>query len=169
MPEFDDDGGDTPSGDEASASITMSGVSQNIFAVLAVLLGTFAAPQRLKVLRPICERWRVSVPRAAAATREEDACRVAMGRLAAKMSYVMEKSANKPSLEGGRRKTSLPLMPFFYGDDELHVLNAAVGGDESLGGHRPHNISATAPSPATEEVHSWIEEPVITIQVRRRV
>ncbi|RNE94994.1 receptor-type adenylate cyclase, partial [Trypanosoma conorhini] len=123
MPELDDDGEDTSSGDEASASTARSGVSQTILTVLAVLLGTFAAPQRLRVLRPLCERWRVGVPHAVAATREEDACRVAMERLAAKMSRVMGKSAKRASLDGEPRKTSLPLMSFFRSDDELHVIN----------------------------------------------
>ncbi|RNE98385.1 receptor-type adenylate cyclase [Trypanosoma conorhini] len=140
----------------------MSGVSHTIVSVLAVLLGTFAAPQRLRVLRPLCERWRVGVPHAVAATREEDACRVAMGRLAAKMGRVMEKSANKASLESEPRKTSMPLMSFFRGDDELHALNPAVGGDESLGRRQPH-------SSFSRSSLSAMEEPVVTVHVRRRV
>ncbi|RNE99343.1 receptor-type adenylate cyclase, partial [Trypanosoma conorhini] len=163
MPELDDvEGEDTSSGGEASASTARSGVSHTVVTVLAVLLGTFAAPQRLRVLRPLCERWRVSVPHAVEATREEDACRVAMGRLAVKMSRVMEKSAKRVSIDGEPSKTSLPLMSFFRSDSELRLFNPSVGGDESLGRRQPR-------SSFSQSSLSAMEEPVVTVHVRRRV
>ncbi|RNE97446.1 receptor-type adenylate cyclase, partial [Trypanosoma conorhini] len=169
MPELDGDGGDTSSSGEASASTAMSAVSHTIVSVLAVLLGTFAAPQRLKSLRPLCERWRVAVPHAVRAGNEEDACRVAMERLAVKMGHVMEKGAKRASVECNPRKTSLPLMSFFRGDDELHVPNPSVGGDESLGRRPPRSSFSQSTLPATEEVHSGPGDPFVTVHVRRCV
>ncbi|EKF38976.1 receptor-type adenylate cyclase, putative, partial [Trypanosoma cruzi marinkellei] len=53
-----DDESDLASGD-GSVSTERSGPSGYIASVLAVLVGTFAAPQRLKVLLPLCQRWSV--------------------------------------------------------------------------------------------------------------
>ncbi|RNE97766.1 receptor-type adenylate cyclase [Trypanosoma rangeli] len=166
--ELDDGGEEWGSSDEASASTAMSGVSHTIVSVLAVLFGTFAAPLRLKVLRPLCERWRVSVPRGVGAAREEEACRVAMGRLASKMGRVMEKSACKLSSGGEPRKESQQLMSVFQSSDVPHLFNAAVERGGRLVG-RPSHSSLWQTSFSLKEECSGVEDSDATIHVSRHV
>ncbi|RNE97224.1 receptor-type adenylate cyclase, partial [Trypanosoma rangeli] len=124
--EFDGNCDATSGSDEASASTAMSGVSHTIMTVLALLFGTFLAPLRLKMLRPLCERWRVSVPREVGATHEEEACRVAMELLASKMGRVMEKSVRRLSAGCDLHTEGKRFMSVFQSSDLPHLFNTAV-------------------------------------------
>ncbi|RNE95110.1 receptor-type adenylate cyclase, partial [Trypanosoma rangeli] len=166
--ELDDNGDATSSSDEASASTAMSSVSHTIVSLLALLFGTFVAPQRLKVLRPLCERWGVSVPCGVRrAGREEEACRVAMERLAAKMGRVMRKSACKLPSEGKPRKESLQPISVCRSGDALHLFNAAVERGGGLGGRLSHSGLWRASLSPTEEACSATDGSNVTIHVRR--
>ncbi|ESL05321.1 receptor-type adenylate cyclase [Trypanosoma rangeli SC58] len=167
--ELDDDGEEWGSSDEASASTAMSGVSHTIVTVLAVLFGTFAAPLRLKILRPLCERWRVSVPRGVGAAHEEEACRVAMERLAAKMGRVMEKTVRKLSAGGDPRKESLRLMSDFQSGTALHLFSAAVEREGRPVGRPSHSSLWRASLSSTKGEYSATEDSNAIIHVSRRV
>ncbi|RNF04283.1 receptor-type adenylate cyclase [Trypanosoma conorhini] len=169
MPELDGDGEDATGSGDASASSCRSCFSQTAFAVLALLglqFGIFAAPQRLRVLRPLCERWRVAVPHAVRAGIEEDACRVAMERLAVKISRVMEKSSYQTSVESEPRKTTMPLMSSLHGDDGLCPQSTTDDGDGRLGEFRSRSSLCRTSSFATEEVCSGAEDSASTIRIR---
>ncbi|ESL05339.1 receptor-type adenylate cyclase [Trypanosoma rangeli SC58] len=75
----------------ASVSSSPNPFAHSVLSVLTLLFGTFAAAQRLELLRSLCERWGVDVPRAVRGVRKEEACRVATERLASRMVCVMEK------------------------------------------------------------------------------
>ncbi|ESS65026.1 receptor-type adenylate cyclase [Trypanosoma cruzi Dm28c] len=97
MPDLDD-GSDLASGD-GSVSTERSVPSGYIASVLAVVFGTFSAPQRLEALLPLCQRWSVPVPSGDGEGREQDVCRVAMERLAAKVCSVLKKELLKSQWE----------------------------------------------------------------------
>ncbi|RNF05744.1 receptor-type adenylate cyclase, partial [Trypanosoma conorhini] len=162
------DGEDTPSsGEETSASTAQNGPAQAILSVMDVMFGIFATPRRLKVLRPICERWRVDAPRGAEAAREEEACRVAMERLAEKMGRVMQKRASKTSVEGESRKTTVPLLSFSHSLHGLQLLNSAFEGS-GRHGRRHSRVTLSRASSAAAQTVSWErEEPDNTIHAPR--
>ncbi|RNE98876.1 receptor-type adenylate cyclase, partial [Trypanosoma rangeli] len=166
--ELDDGGEEWGSSDEASASTAMSGVPNTIVTVLAVLFGTFAAPLRLKMLRPLCERWRVSVPRGVGAGHEE-ACRVAMERLASKMGRVMEKTVRKLSAGCDPRTESLHLMSAFQSSDTPHLFNAAAEREGRLVERPSHSGLWRASLSQTKEEYWEMEDSDAIIHVSRRV
>nr|CAA09919.2 adenylyl cyclase [Trypanosoma cruzi] len=167
MPDLDDES-DLASGD-GSVSTERSGPSGYIASVLAVLFGTFAAPQRLKALFPLCQRWSVRMPRGAGARCDQDACRVVIGRLAANVCGVIKKRVSGDSIEGGLRTMSLSEGAFIGSDGALRLRRFSVERAGLLGElHRRSGLRQASLSSA-EEVW-WVEEdPVATIQVRRRV
>ncbi|RNE95198.1 receptor-type adenylate cyclase, partial [Trypanosoma rangeli] len=167
--ELDDNGDAALGSDEASASTAMSGVSHTIVTVLAVLFGTFATSLRLKVLRPLCERWRVSVPRGVGAGHEEETCRVAMECLASKMGRVMRKSARKLSAGCDPRTESVHLMPAFQSSDTPHLFNAAAEMEGRLLERPSHSGLWRASLSQTMEEYSEMEDSDATIHVSRHV
>ncbi|RNC44217.1 receptor-type adenylate cyclase [Trypanosoma cruzi] len=137
--------------------------------MLAVLFGTFAAPQRLKALLPLCQRWSVPVPSGDGEGCDQDVCRLAMERLAAKVCGVIKKSVSGDSIEGGLRTMSLSEGAVIWSDGALRLRRFSVERAGLLGElHRRSGFCQASLS--TAEGVWWMEEdPVATIQVRRRV
>ncbi|KAF5216192.1 hypothetical protein ECC02_011059 [Trypanosoma cruzi] len=131
MPDLDD-GSDLASGD-GSVSTDRSGPSGYVASVLAVLFGTFSAPQRLEALLPLCQRWSVPVPSGDGEGREQDACRVAMERLAAKLCGVLKKRASEVSVGEGLRTVHLSKNTLLWSDGALRSRNFSVEGAGLLG------------------------------------
>ncbi|KAF5219180.1 hypothetical protein ECC02_007876 [Trypanosoma cruzi] len=88
-----DDGSDFESSEDASMYSARTGTAQAVVSVLTVTYGTLAAPQRLKALMPLCERWNVRLPRRPSLVQDEEYCRLVIARLAVKISNVMERKA----------------------------------------------------------------------------
>ncbi|RNE98275.1 receptor-type adenylate cyclase, partial [Trypanosoma conorhini] len=166
--DLEEGGDDTSSSGVASMSTALDGPALAIVSPLAVVFGILAPPQRLKLLRPLCGRWRVDVPRAVRAAREEEVCRVAMERLAVKVSHVMEKGGCTPSAEGSR-KCSLTAVSTLHDSRVFHILNAGGGGGGHLDKLRSLNSLLHGSLSATEKVPSELDDSDATIIVRPRV
>ncbi|EKF33318.1 receptor-type adenylate cyclase, putative [Trypanosoma cruzi marinkellei] len=167
MPDLDE-GSDLASGD-GSMSTDRSGTSCYVASVLAVVFDTFSAPQRLEALLPLCQRWSVPVPSGGGEGHEQDACRVAMERLAAKVCGVIKKRFYGASFEEGLYAMSMPDIESCGSDGALRLRNFAVKRDALLGECRCRNGLRQA-SLSTAEKLWWDEgDPVVTIRVRRLV
>ncbi|EKF28041.1 receptor-type adenylate cyclase, putative [Trypanosoma cruzi marinkellei] len=159
---------DVASGD-GSASSVRGGPSGYITSVLAVLFGTFAAPQRLKALIPLCQRWSVPVPSGAGAGRDKDACRTAMERLAAKVCGVIEKRVYGASFEEGLRTLSFSGNASLGSTGALRLRNSAFEKNVLPGDFRRRSVLRQASLSAAGEAWPVEEDPVVTIRVRRPV
>ncbi|SCU70499.1 Adenylate and Guanylate cyclase catalytic domain containing protein, putative [Trypanosoma equiperdum] len=103
--EFGDDFEDrmsTSTGDSSSLRSGMNGTTQMIASCLQAVLGTFTAAQRQKLLVPLCERWRVTLPRTAQLTWDEGFCEDVIRRISVKVGRVVDLCANS----GGERTVS---------------------------------------------------------------
>ncbi|PWV19561.1 putative receptor-type adenylate cyclase [Trypanosoma cruzi] len=159
---------DVASGD-GSGSTIRGGPSGYVASVLGVLFGTFAAPQRLKALLPLCQRWSVPVPSGAGAGRDKEACRAAMERLAAKVCGVIEKRAYGTSFEEGLRTLSLSDNAFFWNECGLRSRNSAFERNGLPVDFRRRSLLHQASLSTAGEAWPAEEDPVATIHVRRPV
>ncbi|PWV07753.1 putative receptor-type adenylate cyclase [Trypanosoma cruzi] len=123
--------------------------------MLAVLFGTFAAPQRLKALLPLCQRWSVRMPRGAGAGCDQDVCRVVIGRLAAKVCGVIKKSVSGDSIEGGLRTMSLSEGAFIGSDGALRLRRFSVERAGLLGDYIGEVAFARRPCPRRRRCGGW--------------
>ncbi|PWU99315.1 putative receptor-type adenylate cyclase [Trypanosoma cruzi] len=165
MPDLDD-GSDLASGD-GSVSTERSVPSGYIASVLAVVFGTFSAPQRLEALLPLCQRWSVPVPSGDGEGREKDVCRVAMERLAAKVCSVFKKRASEVSVGEGLGTMHLSKNTLLWNDGVLRPRNFSLeGGGFFWESHWRSGMRQASLSTAEEPW--WAEgDPVATIRVRR--
>ncbi|RNC59660.1 receptor-type adenylate cyclase [Trypanosoma cruzi] len=109
------------------------------------------------------------MPRGAGAGCDQDACRVVIGRLAAKVCGVIKKRVSGASIEWGLRTMSLSEGAFIGSTGALRLRRFSVGRAGPLGElHRRSGLRQASLS--TAEGVWWVEEdPVATIQGRRRV
>ncbi|CBH17551.1 receptor-type adenylate cyclase GRESAG [Trypanosoma brucei gambiense DAL972] len=92
-----DEGGDgttITTSDHSSSLADLSESAQMIASSLEALLSTFKVPQREKLLRPYCERWRVPLPNQANPVWDDVYCGDVIRRIAAKVGRVVDHSAN---------------------------------------------------------------------------
>ncbi|RNE97079.1 esag4 [Trypanosoma rangeli] len=158
----------TLSSGEASASSSLGAVGHAILSVLVLLFGAVAVSQRLKLLRPLCERWRVDVPRGVGAGHEVEACSVAMERLAARMGRVM-KNACKAADKGGSHTGSSPRVSLLGNDCLVQLLNTTYRSDSSFGEWQPRHIERRSSLSTAEEAWSATDGSDATIHIRQLV
>ncbi|EAN97111.1 receptor-type adenylate cyclase, putative [Trypanosoma cruzi] len=163
-----DDGSDFESSEDASMYSARTGTAQAVVSVLTVTYGTLAAPQRLKALMPLCERWNVRLPRRPSLVQDEEYCRLVIARLAVKISNVMERKAQL----GMDQNMSFTLSATAPG-----AHDTASGTWGRRGGEQVHarRFREAAPQSNSVEVHNFAaDEPqfltddsVVTVRARR--
>nr|CAA09737.2 adenylyl cyclase [Trypanosoma cruzi] len=163
-----DDGSDFESSEDAFMYSARTGTVQAVVSVLTVTYGTLAAPQRLKALMLLCERWNVRLPRRPSLVQDEEYCRLVIARLAVKISNVMERKAQL----GMDQNMSFTLSATAPG-----AHDTASGTWGRRGGEQVHarRFREAAPQSNSVEVHNFAaDEPqfltddsVVTVRARR--